>query len=80
MNQDDTQEKTIPDDWKEKFPFDLIYPTNADEQNIDPKIDEECPKITMFGEERQICTVMMLTQTAKNIFLLKIAIQSLLSL
>lgn len=66
----------IPASWKSRFPFDLVYPVNS----LDVSIDTSCPTITLFATERQMCAPMTLAKIAKNAFLLKIVVQSLLSL
>ena len=75
-NSNNDPNSAIPDKWKTKFPFDLVYPIS----DLHTDIATKCPTITLFGTARQLCSVSMIAAIAKNIFLLKIAIQSLLQL
>ena len=66
---------SIPDSWKNHFPFDLIYPIG----DMKPAATE-CPQLVFFGTPREVCSVLTITKVAKACFLLKIVIQSLINL
>lgn len=66
----------LPTSWQSHFPFDLVYPIGLNGQPI----DTSCTSITLWGVTRQLCSVMQLAQMLKNVFLLKLVIQSLLTL
>jgi len=63
-----------PDNWKTKFPFDLVYPSS----NPDTDIDEECPQFVLWGYEYQLCSIMQVARAAKSIFLVKLSIDFLM--
>lgn len=65
---------TLHHSWKQKFPFDLVYPISSSQST---PLGTTCPKWTMFGTEREICTPMQLTKILKNIFLLNISLKLL---
>lgn len=67
----------IPDAWKTKFPFDLVYPV---ESLGTPNLESECPTITIFGIDRQACAPHMMANVAKDAFLLSIALRSIFAL
>jgi hypothetical protein len=66
----------LPLAMKLKFPLDLIYPINPKDLDIDSK----CMKTELWGIKRDMCSPMQVAKIAKNVFLLKITLQSLLSL
>lgn len=66
----------IPASWKSKFPFDLVYPVST----LNPSIDTECPVVNLWGVDRPMCAPSTLAKLAKNAFLLKVVINSLLHL
>ena len=66
----------LPLAMKLKFPLDLIYPINP--RDLD--IDSRCLRTSLWGVERDMCAPMQIAQIAKNVFLLKVTLQSLLSL
>jgi hypothetical protein len=66
----------LPLAMKLKFPLDLIYPINPKDLDIDSK----CLKTELWGIKRDMCAPMQIAKIAKNVFLLKITLQSLLSL
>jgi hypothetical protein len=66
----------LPLAMKLKFPLDLIYPINPKDLSIDSK----CLKTELWGIKRDMCTPMQIAKVAKNVFLLKVTLQSLLSL
>jgi hypothetical protein len=66
----------LPLAMKLKFPLDLIYPINP--RDLD--IDSRCLRTSLWGIERNMCAPMQIAGIAKNVFLLKITLQSLLSL
>ena len=61
---------------KLKFPLDLIYPVSPKDLDVDTK----CLKTELWGIKRDMCAPMQIAKTAKNVFLLKVTLQSLLSL
>ncbi len=71
-----TEPDMVPAVLKTRFPFDLIYPTNP----MDLAIDSECLQTSLWGIEREMCAPKMIATSAKNLFLLKVVLQSLLSL
>jgi hypothetical protein len=66
----------LPLAMKLKFPLDLIYPINPKDLDIDSK----CLKTELWGIKRDMCAPMQIAKIAKNVFLLKVTLQSLLSL
>ena len=66
----------LPLAMKLKFPLDLIYPINPKDLDIDSK----CLKTELWGIKRNMCAPMQIAKIAKNVFLLKVTLQSLLSL
>ena len=66
----------IPATWKTRFPFDLVYPVNA----LNTSIDTECPTVNLWGVDREMCAPSMIAKIAKNAFLLKVVVQSILHL
>lgn len=70
------EEEFPPAALKAKFPFDLIYPINP--QDLD--VDTQCLATSLWGTEREMCAPMQVAKIAKDIFLLKVVLQSLLSL
>lgn len=67
---------TVPETWKQHFPFDLIYPINS----FDTNIDTTCPTFSFWGHEREMCSIPMISAVAKNAFLLKVVIDSIIHL
>jgi len=67
----------IPDAWKTKFPFDLVYP--VDELGT-PNLQTKCPQIKIFDITRDACAPHMMANVAKDAFLLSIALRSIFSL
>ncbi len=61
---------TIKEEWKKKFPFDMVYPVG----NPDTDIDTRCPKVELFGIEREVCSIMMIATIAKSAFMGKLLI------
>jgi hypothetical protein len=70
---DSTGGFTVPDAWKSKFPFDLVYPISSPHSDLSSK----CPKITLWGIDYELCSAMMLTQIAKTVFIVKLGINFL---
>ncbi len=66
----------LPLAMKLKFPLDLIYPINPKDLDVDSK----CLKTELWGIKRDMCAPMQIAKIAKNVFLLKVTLQSLLSL
>jgi hypothetical protein len=66
---------SIPDNWKNHFPFDLVYPVGSPHSDISSK----CPSIVLWGYSYQLCSVTMLTQIAKTVFIVKLSIDFLTS-
>jgi hypothetical protein len=66
----------LPLAMKLKFPLDLIYPINPKDLDIDSK----CLKTELWGIKRDMCAPMQIAKIAKNVFLLKVTLQSLFSL
>jgi hypothetical protein len=68
-----------PAEWKQHFPFDLIFP---DSGSLPPSVDpaSECPVINFLGVDREVCTIKTLTAIVKNVFFFKIIIQGLFQL
>ncbi len=66
----------LPLAMKLKFPLDLIFPINPKDLDIDTK----CLKTELWGIKRDMCAPMQIAKIAKNGFLLKVTLQSLLSL
>jgi hypothetical protein len=65
----------IPDEWKNHFPFDLVYPVGDAYTS-----SHDCPTITFWGVDRQVCTIPQITAVVKNVFLAKVAITGLFQL
>lgn len=65
----------IPDSWKQHFPFDLVYPIGQLKD-----AETKCPELVFFGTKREVCSILTVTKVAKNCFLLKVVIQSLINL
>ncbi len=65
----------IKEEWKNHFPFDLVYPTGEAQTNISDT--SECPVFTFFGLEREMCSIPMLTQIFKGVFIFKLLISFL---
>jgi len=63
----------IPDSWKNKFPFDLVYPVGNPHSDLSSK----CPTFTLWGDEYQLCGLMTITQIAKTAFVVKLGIDFL---
>ena len=66
----------LPLAMKLKFPLDLIFPINPKDLDVDTK----CLKTELWGIKRDMCAPMQIAKIAKNVFLLKVTLQSLLSL
>jgi hypothetical protein len=66
----------LPLAMKLKFPLDLIFPINPKDLDVDTK----CLKTELWGMKRDMCAPMQIAKIAKNVFLLKVTLQSLLSL
>ncbi len=66
----------LPLAMKLKFPLDLIFPINPKDLDVDTK----CLKTELWGIKRDMCAPMQIAKIAKNVFLSKITLQSLLSL
>jgi hypothetical protein len=64
----------IPENWKAKFPFDLVYPSSSP----DTDIDEKCPQFVLWGYEYELCSIMQIAKAAKNIFLVKLSLDFLM--
>ncbi len=68
---------TIPNSWKDHFPFDLVYPISTLPTT---NLSTQCPTWELFGTTREMCAPMQLTKILKNAFVVKVGIQALLSL
>ncbi len=77
LAQADCITNNVPANWKEHFPFDLVYPTSALPTTT---LTTQCPTWEMFGKTREMCAPMQLTKILKNAFVIKVGIQALLSL
>jgi hypothetical protein len=66
----------LPLAMKLKFPLDLIFPINPKDLDVDTK----CLKTELWGIKRDMCAPMQIAKIAKIVFLLKVTLQSLLSL
>ncbi len=65
---------TVPESWRSKFPFDLVYPSSSP----DTDIDEECPQFVLWGHEYELCSIMQVAKAAKSIFLVKLSLDFLM--
>jgi hypothetical protein len=65
---------TVPENWRTKFPFDLVYPSSSP----DTDIDEKCPQFVLWGYEYELCSIMQIAKAAKNIFLVKLSLDFLM--
>ena len=61
---------------KNKFPFDLIYPTTP--QDMSATVD--CQSVSLWGKSRDLCSPKMVTQVVKSTFLFQFVLRSLLAL
>lgn len=61
---------------KLRFPFDLVYPVNPQDLNV----DSQCLQTSLWGIERNLCAPMQIASIAKNIFLFSYVFKSLMSL
>ena len=68
----ENNEFQIKEEWKTKFPFDIVYPIG----NPDTDIDTTCPKLTVFSVEREICSIMSISKTIKYCVLIKLVIDN----
>jgi hypothetical protein len=64
-----------PSDWRQRFPFDLVYPVGSAYTN-----SNTCPKVNFWGKDREICSVGTVTKIVKNAVLFKVVINSLFTL
>jgi len=65
---------TIPENWRSKFPFDLVYPSSSP----DTDIDDKCPQFVLWGYEYELCSIMQVAKAAKSIFLVKLSLDFLM--
>lgn len=72
-----TNYNTLVNSLKDRFPLDLFYPTAAF-----PLVNSSgtCPIINVFGEDKEVCSIMQLVEIAKNAVLIKFIIQGVFSL
>ena len=60
----------IKDEWKTKFPFDMVYPVGMPVTDITTK----CPVLEFFGEQKEMCSIMQIARLCKSAFMAKIVI------
>ena len=65
----------IKEEWKNHFPFDLVYPPSQPDTDIDDIT--KCPKFIIFGVEKEVCSIPMVASVIKSIFLFKMGIKFL---
>jgi hypothetical protein len=65
---------TVPESWRSKFPFDLVYPSSSP----DTDIDDKCPQFVLWGYEYELCSIMQVAKAAKSIFLVKMSLDFLM--
>jgi hypothetical protein len=65
---------TVPESWRSKFPFDLVYPSSSP----DTDIDDKCPQFVLWGYEYELCSVMQVAKAVKSIFLVKLSLDFLM--
>lgn len=64
----------VQDEWKNHFPFDLVYPAPSEFQP-----SSECPTINFWGKDRSVCSIQQLTQILKNLILARVSLRGLFS-
>lgn len=75
-NQPSSQTFEVPEAWKSKFPFDLIYPISS----LPSTNASTCTTVTLWGVTRDLCAVSQILSIAKIAFMLKFVLSSILSL
>lgn len=63
--------------WQQVFPFDLVYP----QQNPDTDIDDlsNCPQFNFWGSDFEMCSIPMIAGFVKNAALLMMTFRWLVS-